>query len=286
MTDATTPDHTVTLPDGRTVAVDEHGTPDGPVVTFLHSSPGSRLYDPDPVATTGAGIRLLTLDRAGYGASSPAPEGPAPTIAERADDVAAALAALGVTSTAVVGWSHGGHVALALGARHPDLARSMALIGTPAPDGDVPWVAEGHRSLLQAMRSDPDAARATLRAALAPLAAGPDALLSDFVVGEADTATYAADEERLRAYLAGAVTQGAEGLAADIVAMHVAPWGFDPRAVGAPVELFWGEEDIEVPPTHGDYWEARLADSRQHRVPGMGHLVQPGVWKDVLGALR
>src|SRR4051794_15879907 len=103
-----TADHTVTLDDGRTVAVDEHGNPDGPVVTLLHCCPGSRLLDPDPAATAAAGVRLLTIDRAGFGASSPVPAGTLPTFADRADDVAAALAALGVTETAVVGWSYGG----------------------------------------------------------------------------------------------------------------------------------------------------------------------------------
>jgi pimeloyl-ACP methyl ester carboxylesterase len=67
--------------------------------------------------------------------------------------------------------------------------------------------------------------------------------------------------------------------------MHVASWGFDARAVGAPVELFWGDEDVEVPPAHGDWWRERLADARLHRLPGMGHLLQPARWKDVLSSV-
>lgn len=133
-------EHRLTLPDGRTLALDDYGTADGPVVLFLTAAPGSRRLDPDPAATAAAGVRLLVVDRPGYGDSTPLPAGPVPTVGGLADDVAAALDALGVERAGVVGWSAGGRIALALAARRPDLVRSLAVTGTPAPDEEVPWV--------------------------------------------------------------------------------------------------------------------------------------------------
>ena len=71
-----TPDHVFWMPDGsRWLAVDERGRPDGRPVLFLHPAPGSRLLDPDPWATEGARVRLITFDRPGYGGSSALPDG-------------------------------------------------------------------------------------------------------------------------------------------------------------------------------------------------------------------
>ena len=61
-------DATITLADGRTLAYCEWGNPTGSPVLLVHGAPGSRLLCPDEDATAGAGVRLLTVDRPGYGA--------------------------------------------------------------------------------------------------------------------------------------------------------------------------------------------------------------------------
>ena len=72
----------ITVPDGRTVAFDLAGPDGGPVVVLHHSAPGSRRFDPDPTATSAAGVRLVTIDRAGYGRSDPLSAGTVPTRSE------------------------------------------------------------------------------------------------------------------------------------------------------------------------------------------------------------
>src|SRR5262245_23933202 len=108
----TTPtrDETLRLPDGRRLAWAEWGRPDGPPVLLLHSSPGSRLLDPDPAATAAAGVRLLTVDRPGFGGSEPNPD---PTFAGFAADLATLAAELDLRDLALMGWSGGGQYALA-----------------------------------------------------------------------------------------------------------------------------------------------------------------------------
>jgi pimeloyl-ACP methyl ester carboxylesterase len=279
------PDHVVTMRDGRRVAVDEHGTAGGPVVVLLHSTPGSRLLDPDPAVTAEAGVRLLTLDRPGYGDSSPLAEGTASTVADRADDVASVLASLGISHAAIAGWSHGGQVAAAVAARYSEHVRAVAMIGAPAPDDDVPWLLEDQRAFLPALRADPGSAAAMLAPALAPMAGDLQMAVANSVVGEADEAVYRSIQPAFDRFLTGSIRQGSTGLAADIVAEEVAPWGFDPRTVGDPVHLFYGEADVVVPPPHADWWAERLHDCQLHLVSGAGHLVIVPAWKDILAVL-
>lgn len=286
LTQQAVPDHLVRLSDGRVLAVDDRGAADGPAVLFLHSAPGSRALDPDPQATRAAGVRLLTVDRPGYGASTPLPADVVPTLAGVADDLAAALAVLGVGEVGVAGWSNGGLVALALAARHPDLVRAVALVGTPAPDDAMPWVGE-HRPVLHAMREDPSNAAPALAEVFAGYVERPDTAV-ETVSGPADEAALAEGDIRARVVtmMTEAFRHGAWGVAADIVAVNVAPWGFDPASVGVPVALHYGEADAAIPPDHGRWWAGVLADPSLRVTPGAGHLLPLTAWADILATVR
>lgn len=276
----------IDLPDGRVLAVDARGPAAGPAVLFLHSTPGSRLLDPDPAGTAAAGVRLYTLDRPGYGASSSLPDGAVPTVAGFADDVAAALTALGVADVAAVGWSGGGRTAAALAARHPALVRSVALIGTPAPDDAVPWVPEEHRALLRGLRAEPGTATAVLAEIFAGYGQDPAGAVETVAGGPADDAVLADPGRRaaLERMLAEAFRQGGAGIGADIVADQVVPWGFDPAAVGAPVTLWYGDTDVGVPPAHGRWWAQAVGQADLEVVAGAGHLLVLTAWPRVLSA--
>jgi pimeloyl-ACP methyl ester carboxylesterase len=284
--DATTPtDHLVELPDGRTLALRATGPEEGPVVVLCHSAPGSRALDPDPAATAAAGVRLVTADRAGYGASTPVPAGTVPTIPGYADDLAAGLAHLGVTDAGVAGWSAGGRVALALAARHPALVRAVAIASTPAPHEDVPWIPEEQAAQAEALKGDPAGATATMTVALAGAGDDPDGAVAMVAAGPADEAALAADparRDRLTAMLAEAFAPGPGGVAADIVSYTVAPWGFDPAAVGAPTTAFYGADDPIVSRAHGEWYVARVPAAELRIVPGIGHLVAMTAWGQML----
>jgi pimeloyl-ACP methyl ester carboxylesterase len=65
---------TITTIDGRTVGFADYGTPGQTAVVWCHGGPGNRL-EPAFVADSAsrAGMRLIGIDRPGYGRSTPQP---------------------------------------------------------------------------------------------------------------------------------------------------------------------------------------------------------------------
>lgn len=283
---ATPATHTSSTPDGRSIAADVRGPADGPTVVLLHPAPGSRCFDPAPEATTAAGVRLVTIDRAGYGGSDPLADGVVPTICGHADDTAVVLDELGVTDAVVVGWSAGGRVAAALAARRPGLVRALFVVGTPAPDEEVPWIPDEQRSSIEPMRSDPAGSVGFLAGMLAGAGADPAAAVAMMTAGAADAA--ALEEPGVRpaveAMLTEAFAPGATGVAADIISYTAVPWGFDPAAIGAPTVCVSGADDLVVPPPHGAWWADRIPEAEHEVVPAAGHLVIRPAWSRVLAS--
>jgi pimeloyl-ACP methyl ester carboxylesterase len=279
---------------GRTVAVHDL-TPNAPaaapVVLLCHSAPGSGLFDPDPAATAVAGVRLISVDRPGYGGSAPVKDGFA-TIGLAADDAAAVLADLlpaGATA-GVAGWSAGGRIALALAARHPELVGRVGVIAAPAPDEEVPWYGDENRAMVDALRGLPPAeATARLTAVFEGMlaGAGDGALLGLAGVADADADVLTAPvRERLRAMLSAATAQGVTGMVADLAGYTLGDWGFRPSQVAADVLLAYGADDERVPPAHGEWYRDRLPSAQLQLWPGVGHLVVVPAWGRVLEHLQ
>jgi pimeloyl-ACP methyl ester carboxylesterase len=291
----------VVLDSGRRVAVHRTATrrawvagseatrsSDEPVVVFCHSAPGACGFDPDPAATQARNVRLLSIDRPGYGRSDPVASGQWATVASAADDLAAVLDSLHVERVGVVGWSAGGRVALALAARRPDLVSRLVVVATPAPDDELPWIAPEERNALERLRNVPPehahrelCARFDSFVPADPLAADALWLLG---AGPRDEAVLRAPGARTRLgrMLEAAFAQGARGLATDIAGYCLQPWGFEPAAVQAQTLLVYGSHDPIAGPRHGRWWQARLPAARLEVAHGDGHLVVIPMWARVL----
>ena len=67
-------DQTIGLASGRTVGFADYGIPDATAVLWCHGGPGSRL---DPAylqrVASEAGLRIIGIDRPGYGLPAPQP---------------------------------------------------------------------------------------------------------------------------------------------------------------------------------------------------------------------
>ena len=95
------------LPDGRRLAFAEYGPHDGAPCIVLSGMPGSRVAPawafPEGLLAE-RGVRLLGIDRPGYGRSDP---NPSTTALGVADDVGVLCATVGLDRVAVLGISVG-----------------------------------------------------------------------------------------------------------------------------------------------------------------------------------
>ncbi len=124
---------TIAIGDRRLEYVRHAGDPARPAVVMLHEGLGAARHWRDLPATLAAatGATVIAYSRAGYGGSSPLPDGDDPRGPRRglrrpdfmhreADDVLPPLlAALGVVRPVLVGHSDGGSIALLHARRHP-----------------------------------------------------------------------------------------------------------------------------------------------------------------------
>jgi pimeloyl-ACP methyl ester carboxylesterase len=262
------------------------------LVVFCHSAPGAGGFDPDPPLTRAAGVTLLSVDRPGYGSSSPVSAGRWATVGSAADDIATVLDTLHAERVGVAGWSAGGRVALALAARRPELVDRVVVVATPAPDSEVPWVDPERRVALEQLGTlAPEEAHAELvRSLSSAVQADPfsdDALWLVATEGTSDKAALRSPgvRNRLGEMLRAAFAQGATGLAADIAGYCLQPWGFEPDAVEAKTLLLYGSRDPLAGTRHGRWWHERLPDATLEIARDAGHLALIPMWSRALSHL-
>jgi pimeloyl-ACP methyl ester carboxylesterase len=269
---------TARTPDGRTLAIEEDGDPNGRPVLVHGGTPNSRhLYPPAAIDAAARGLRLISYDRPGYGGSTPQP---GRTVADCAADVRAICAELGIDRLAMWGISGGGPHVLACAALLPDLVTAAASLASLAPlDAEgLDWFAgmgQGNVDDFQLYLRDPVASRARLESQREDdLAASADDLAGILrtLLSPADAAVL---KDALTEYL---VYSGHEGLAPgsqgwwDDGVAHASPWGFELSAISVPVLLMHGRQDQFVPFGHGQWLAARIPGVEARLFDHDGHL--------------
>jgi pimeloyl-ACP methyl ester carboxylesterase len=267
---------TVERPDGRVVAWATWGKPAGRPLLFVHGTPGSRLdRSPDPNVYERVAAHVLTFDRPGYGRSSVHPNR---TVLSVADDALAVADALDWDRFAVLGVSGGGPHALAVARRAPKRVRALGLAVTSAPTelvdpADLIAInREGRRRALEEGRASLEE---FLAEPAAQIAADPGAAL-DAAMADAP----AADIEMLKRpelrtmlveSLREAFANGPQGWFDDSWAL-LTSWGFELRDVSAPVRIWCGELDRNVPAKAIERTAGELNVESLETIPAAGHL--------------
>jgi pimeloyl-ACP methyl ester carboxylesterase len=267
----------VRTPDGRTLAVEESGDPDGRPIVVHMGTPNSRhLYLRIVLDAVEKGLRLISYDRPGYGDSAPHP---GRTVADAASDVRTICAELGLERVATWGISGGGPHALACAALLPDLVAAAACLASLAPYGpeDLDYFAgmgDGNVEDFRLFLTDEAAAKAkTDRDRNEVLATAPE----DAIAGMASLVT-AADAAVLHGELAKyLVTSAQDGLAPGSEGWWednctLKPWGFDLADITVPVLLLHGRQDKFVPFGHGEWLAAHIPGVDARLLDHDGHL--------------
>ncbi len=280
-------DRTIRLQDGRQLAYCEWGDLDGRPVVLFHGAPGSRLFCPDEEATQAAGVRLLTVDRPGYGRSDPRPgrtllDWPADYI-ELADE-------LDLPPCPVIGWSAGGKYALAVGFAAADRVTTIGLAGSPGPRDQVPGALDElspeDRAVVELLARDRPAGLAALGEDCAWYAGDGWAALFAESWGDADDRLLAQPDvlDPMKALIREGARQGSAGFASD-EAVALTPWALSVADIRQPVHVWVGDSDILVGRSHGDYLAASIPGATLVTFPAAGHIFPISHWAEILAAL-
>ena len=296
------PTRTVPLAGGRMLTLDDVGDPAGAPVVYLHGTPDSRLArHPDDGLASAAAVRLLAVDRPGYGGTSPLPGGAGdpdwPAVV--AADLAAALDTLGVDRVAVLAWSGGALAGLALaaagGAPQSPLAGRVAALGivaglAPRQAYDDPEVRSAGAPRLGLVELAEVVPPGDLGPEVAPLLAPvrcDAALAAEHQAAArnpadaAELATVDGAAEVMAAALVEAVRSGPAGVEADVEA-QARPLPVVLGDVTCPVRLWYGTADEVAPPAFGRWYRAHLPAARLTVVDGAGHYLAFTRWRELL----
>lgn len=259
---------THTLPDRRALSYSEFGDPAAEPVFYMHGWPASRL---EAALLPNIPVRLIAVDRPGYGGSDPH-DGRA--IPDFADDVVSLADALGIATFRVAGISGGGAYALACAARHPGRVAAVAIVNA-VPPPTAPGIGGDVDRLFRIGRAS--------RAGAAALAAGR-ALLQSGLVGPrvvlnnglcpADTACLTRPVlEGLRLAWREGTSTGIAGALSD-ARLYARDWGVPFAGITVPVAVWHGTADSIVPPATTAAFDA-LPRMLRNMVPDGGHYSVP-----------
>lgn len=247
---------------GWTAWGDERGRP----LLFVHGAALTGMLGPPADAL--AGVRWISVDRAGLGRSDP---DPAKSFASVADDTAAVLAALGIERPSAIAFSQGAPFAVELAGRG---ALSALAIVSGQDDLTHPATFD---------RLHPDVAH------LVGSAVADAVELEEQLTGFADAAGLwtlivggSSDHDRavyeqpafaaaFRAALDDGFAQGNAGYARDLV-LALGPWPTRPERVTIPVHLWYGLRDASTThsPDAGATLALRFPSAVRHALPDEG----------------
>jgi pimeloyl-ACP methyl ester carboxylesterase len=274
------------LPDGRVLAYEEYGNLQGRPLFLFHGTPGSRMFQPPEAVTRDMGVRLICVDRPGYGASTfQVGRG----FLDWPKDVSALADAVGIREFAVAGHSGGGPYALACACCLPDRVSAAAVLSGAGPV-DTPGATEGltplHGLAFSIGRYSPWFLIRTLTWFFFRKAAADPARAIDIDARDRSSA----DEEVLK--IPGvrenciesdieAYRQGLRGFSWE-VRLLTRPWGFALEEIRTPVYLWHGTDDDFTTTGMARYMAAKIPDCRSYIYEHEGHMLLIPRWKEIL----
>jgi pimeloyl-ACP methyl ester carboxylesterase len=274
------------LPDGRVLAYEEYGDLQGRPVFFFHGTPGSRMFHPPEEVTRNMGVRLICVDRPGYGGSTFQPRR---SFLDWPKDVSLLADALEIDTFAVAGHSGGGPYALACACCLPERVTVAAVLSGAGPV-DAPGATEGltplHALAFKIGRYSPWFLIRALTWFFFRKSAADPALAINLDARDRSSA----DEEVLQ--IPGvrenciesdieAYRQGLRGFSWD-VRLLTRPWGFALEEIRIPVHLWHGTDDDFTTTGMARYMAGKIPHCKSYIYEKEGHMLLIPRWKEIL----
>jgi pimeloyl-ACP methyl ester carboxylesterase len=232
------------------------------------------------------GLAVITIDRPGYGLSSPLPER---RVSHAAHDVAAVADAIGIERFMVAGGSGGGPHALACAAILNDRVRACAAVACAAPlvkdelDGIIGLNREAYRILTEEGRAGMISFLGDLREQI--LADPIEATRTNLADAPPEDIEWNAREDVQRILLEAmleALRPGVEGWVDDAVSLFGEDWDVDLPAVTCPVRFWHSTNDKNGPLSAIQRIVQRVPGANLHVWHTGGHTAPSRYMGDVL----
>jgi pimeloyl-ACP methyl ester carboxylesterase len=283
------PGKIICLRDGRSLAFAEYGEPGGKPVFFFHGMPGSRFFHPQDEITTRLNVRLICMDRPGYGEST---FQPGRSILDWPGDIAQLADQLGIGKFSVTGHSGGGPYVAACAYALPDRIASAAVLSGAGPVDSpdytltmsatnklgmrvgryIPWLLwQGMVWLVYHRRAHDPAADMARGNGIRPKADD-----EELRKPEVQETCLCSELEAFR--------PGLQGTAWD-ARLLTRPWGFPLEKIRIPVHLWHGTDDDQVPPGTARYIAGKIPGSRITIFENEAHLALFSHWEEILTQL-
>ena len=283
-------DNWIYLQDGRRLGYLSCGDETGLPVFYCHGFPGSRLEV--LLANRTAvyhSLRLIGIDRPGYGLSDPAP---GRSLISWSNDLKELADYLGVTRFSILGVSGGVPYAAACAFMLPSRLLSVGLACGLAPIGTAGMLSGMtlfNRFGLQLSVKAPSLLKTVLSPISILLRQNPAIALSVMATraklpdrlflrrGDIRIALCTTFREAMRFGTAGAVSD---------LRLYGAAWGFRLKQIRVPIDLWHGEKDYIVPVAMGRRLAAAIPDCQATFLPEHGHfsLILEGM-QSILGQI-
>lgn len=278
-------DASITLKDGRRLAYAEYGCADGFPVLLFHGTYGSRYFcHPNQQLAKEIGVRLICLDRPGFGKSDRMKRR---TILSWAEDVQQFIDTLELTKYSLFGHDAGGCYALACAKLFPERLHSVLVCNSYAPfeslaeyDGAVP----NEKLFYSLARYLPSLFIRYSQLQLSKLT-------NDFAWYYKKITRYLPDCDREIILLPEMISmiyqtsleglKDTYGFAKDMV-LVTKDWGFDLRDVQVPVQIWHGAQNRYIPPSMGKRLAQQLPHATLNIVEEQGHFLTLSHWQELL----
>lgn len=263
----------LSLRDGRALGFGEWGDAGGIPAFFFHGTPGSRIlarvFEGPALAM---GIRLIGVDRPGYGLSAPMENR---TVLDFAADIEQLANSLELDQFGVMGASGGSPYVLACAHRFPErVLGAVVLCGIGPPES---WDGST-REILDQAAANPALSEASLNQFVATVESNRDDVINMVIQNAPESLRSVAESkpEIAAAYIDHSLEALRQGTAGTLTEQQLVmqPWGFDLGAIKAPVRIWCGSNDALLP--HAHWMHQKLTDSKLRVDDGLGHI--DGLW--------
>ncbi|CAM3004045.1 alpha/beta hydrolase [Paenibacillus sediminis] len=268
-------ENTIILPDGRQMGYAEYGRKDGTPIIAMHGTPGARvsafysLLDQIAQNPSVQALRILAIERPGYGLSDPSPER---TIGTVVQDTIHFADALGLERFGLFAGSGGAPYALACSYQFPDRVSKTAITAGLGPVY-LPEFREGLSAEEQALLHASVFAPESISAFTGKAQADPAAFVEQFLI-------HMPEEERLQVpaslhsafiQMVAESTKRPDGMIDDYRSF-LQPWNIVFEDIRIPVKFWHSDEDRVVPISHAEHLTDTIPGAALARMHGLSHL--------------